>query len=236
MKLWISVTAICVAAVAALGVGSARAATTKSYCIDSATATVSNATALGILKQFQLDTFVVLGGAYTAEGISFGTDADAAGEPESLVDALGDLDDIVSPFALPGGVFHPVIAGACPVVTPPPTPVTTPAETPGATPAETAAPVLPPAEEGIFLCYSKAQLDPGVWPATVAGFLLLSGEYWKPTAVLGTDSSTRLGDYSLVCNPGKSTAGVSTAAVDGAGGLVVDPDVVGRLDVYTLAG
>jgi hypothetical protein len=208
----------CAAATAALGMGSARAATIKSYCIDGTTATVSNDTALGILDQFQLDAYARLGGAYT---LKLGTGADAA----SLVDALGTLGYIVTPFSIPGGVFHPVLSGDC-------------VADPGTTtvpPGTTAATVsVPQGEEGIFLCYSKWQVDPGVWGAGQARELLAQG-YWKPVAVLGTGSLTRFGDYSLICNPGKQATSAPTAAVDW-NTVYTDPNRLDWLDTYVVAG
>jgi hypothetical protein len=64
------------------------------------------------------------------------------------------------------------------------------------------APAAPPVvrePDGAFLCYSRFQVDPGVWPEKEAAGLLANG-HWRPTAVLGTSSSTRYGPYSLVCN------------------------------------
>jgi len=209
----------CVAATAALGIGSARAATIKSYCIDGTTATVSNDTALGILQQFQLDAYARVGGAYA---LKIGTGADAA----SLVAALGNLGYIVSPFSIPGGVFHPVLSGAC---------VADPAAAdPAATTATAAAVQVPRGEDGVFLCYSKYQVDPGVWGAGQAQELLADG-YWKPVAVSGTGSATKYGDYSLVCNPGKRAPSAPNAAVDG-GGNITGPDELDRLDTYAIVG
>jgi hypothetical protein len=224
VKVRISLIAIaCAAVTAALGVGSASAADPKSYCIDGATVTVSNGTGLGLLQQLQLDVYAMYGGAYT---VSF----PGANPPanESFLAALGDLGVIKSAFQLPGSVFHPVLTGACPVA---PVPDPTPA---GGTPATAAAAVAAPqSEEGIFLCYSKWQVDPGVWTASEAPWLLLTGQYWKPYAVLGGDSSTQLGGYSLVCNPGKVTASASTGAVEGGGWVVGDPS---QLNVYPVLG
>jgi hypothetical protein len=241
VKFRISTIAVaCAAVTAVLGVTSAHsaAAAVKSYCIDAGTVTVSDATPADLLQQFQLDTYATLGGAYTVEGFSIGTDGDAAGEPESLVDSLGDLDDIVSAFSLPGAVFHPVAAGAC-AVTPAPTPTPTPssggtATAPDATAASSAtAAVGPPqGEEGIFLCYSTFQVDPGEWTYSVAQQLLAGGGYWRPYAVLGPGSSTQLGFYSLVCNPGKATQSVPTVAVEGGGDVTTAPSQMDSIDVY----
>jgi hypothetical protein len=220
VKVRISLIAIaCAAVTAVLGVGSAQAAV-KSYCIDSATVTVSDATALGLMRQFELGIYVATGGAYTVAFPGANPPAN-----ETLLEALGDLGVITSPYHLPGSVFHPVLAGACPIA---PTP------DPGAVAGTSAAAApAPRAEEGIFLCYSKWQVDPGVWTASEAQLLLLTGEYWKPYAVLGAGTSTQLGAYSLNCNPGKVTASASTSAVQGGGWVVGDP---GSLDVYPVLG
>ncbi|HEV7641870.1 MAG TPA: hypothetical protein VGO39_13460 [Gaiellaceae bacterium] len=219
MKLRICLIAIaCAAVTAALGMSSAKAATIKSYCIDGATVSVSNDTPLGTLNQFQLDTYATLGGAYT---FKIGTGADAA----SFLAALGTLEYVVSPFSIPGGVFHPVLSGACSAgATPPPV-------DPGATTTTTSSPVP---DGGIFLCYSKYQVDPGVWFASQAKELLAAG-YWKPVAVPGIASATRYGAFSLVCNTGKQAASVPVAAVDGTGDVYTGSSWLDRLDTYVIA-
>lgn len=59
---------------------------------------------------------------------------------------------------------------------------------------------LPPEPDAIFLCYSKFQVLPGVWPHDVAADLLAAG-YWYPNAVPGNvDGGPNLGAYHLVCN------------------------------------
>jgi hypothetical protein len=217
VKLRISLIAIaCAAATAALGMGSAKAATVKSYCIDGATATVSSDTTLGALDQFQLDTYASLGGAYT---LKVGTGADAA----SLVDALGTFDYIVSPFAIPGSVFHPVLSGACA------------AGSPTTSPGDTSTTTSAGSTDGIFLCYSKWQVDPGVWGVDEARDLLAAG-YWKPVAVAGITSATRLGAYSLVCNPDKQAASAPGTAVDDGGMVYTAPDELGALGTYLITG
>ncbi|MDX6452248.1 MAG: hypothetical protein QOH16_2297 [Gaiellaceae bacterium] len=222
MKLRISLIAIaCAVASAALGMGSAKAATVKSYCIDGATATVSTDDPLGTLDQFQLDTYASLGGAYT---LNLGTGPDV-----SLVDALGTLGYIVTPFAIPGGVFHPVVSGDCASA-----PVTTPTPTPDGT--ATGADAVPAPEGGIFLCYSKYQTDPGVWAADQATELLAQG-YWKPIAVAGPQSATRFGPFSLVCNPGKQVASAPTVGVDSSGTIYTQPPSrLDFLDTYDFVG
>lgn len=76
-------------------------------------------------------------------------------------------------------------------------------------------------QPNIFLCYSKFQVEPGVWVNTQARTLEGQG-YWLPFAVKGTSTRTRLGSYSLVCNlpaPLQTTG----AMIDGAGNVVTDP-------------
>jgi hypothetical protein len=223
VKLRICLIAIaCAAATAALGMGSARAATINSYCIDGGTVSVANDTPLGTLNQFELDTYASLGGAYT---LKIGSGADAA----SFLDALGNLEYIVSPFSIPGGVFHPIVSGECAAGT-----ATTP---PPADQGSTTAAASPVAETpgGIFLCYSKDQVDPGVWLSGQAQELLAGG-YWKPVAVAGLQSSTRYGAFSLVCNPGKEAASAPVASVDGSGDIYTDPSYLGRIDTYAIIG
>lgn len=51
-----------------------------------------------------------------------------------------------------------------------------------------------------FLCYSKYQVQPGVWDAKTATALMAEG-YWLPTAVDGNvDGGTNVGSYNLQCN------------------------------------
>lgn len=212
---------MCAAVTAALGVGSARAAV-KSYCIDNQTVTLSGTSALDAFHGFQLDGFAVFGGAYTR---SF-----SGTPPATLLDALSDFGTITSAFQIVGGVFHPVLTGACPVA---PSPEPT-GGGPGPDAAAAASVAAPRGEEGIFLCYSKFQVDPGVWSYSEAQALLAGGGYWKPYAVLGGASSTHLGWYSLMCNPGKVTASVPTAAVEGGGDILAVPGMTELLNVYPL--
>jgi hypothetical protein len=215
VKVRISLIAIaCAAVTAVLGVSSAKAAD-KSYCIDGATVTITGTTALDALHQFQLDGFATFGGAYTK-----------AGNSQSLVDALSDFTNI--PSAFPpfggGGIFHPVAAGACAASTPPVGPGS-------ASPSASVS--APRGEDGIFLCYSKFQVDPGVWGYSQAQQLLAGGGYWKPYAVIGTDSSTRVGPYSLVCNPGGvAPASASSAGVQDGGDFVTLPLLLDQLSTY----
>jgi hypothetical protein len=225
----------CVAVAAVIGAGSAKAATAKSYCIDNATVSVSNANLTGIVQQFQLDAFANAGGAYTLE-TPFST-----GDPTaSLLDGLSSLGRITSAFPLTGGVFHPVLAGECaaPVVTPTPTPTTTPTDTPATTPDSSSASSTsaPQGEESIFLCYSKFQVDPGSWSLSEATQLVAGGGYWKPSAVFGGASSTKAGLFNLVCNPGGATAASTditpTLGVQSGGDLTAVPSMLSQIDVY----
>jgi hypothetical protein len=221
------IVAACVTVAAVLGAGSAKAATVKSYCIDNASVSVSNATLTGIVQQFQLDAFAAAGGAYTKEVFSLGGDPNA-----SLLDGLSSLGRITSAFAISGGLFHPVIAGACPapVVTPTPTP--TPTDTPASADSTSAA----QGPESIFLCYSKFQVEPGVWSLADATQLVAGGGYWKPSAVFGGASSTKVGAFNLVCNPGGATAASAniapTLGVQSGGDITAVPSMLSQIDVY----
>jgi hypothetical protein len=54
--------------------------------------------------------------------------------------------------------------------------------------------------DNVFLCYSKFQVEPGVWSPEQAKELLAQG-YYYPVAVKGNVAGgTNLGDYHLVCN------------------------------------
>ncbi|MFL5928952.1 MAG: hypothetical protein ACJ77E_18640 [Gaiellaceae bacterium] len=74
--------------------------------------------------------------------------------------------------------------------------------------------------DSAFLCYSRFQIEPGVWPAPEAETLFASG-YWQPYAILGTRSATRLGPYSLVCNLPSTATVFEREAVDDGGALIV---------------
>jgi hypothetical protein len=86
--------------------------------------------------------------------------------------------------------------------------------------------------DDVFLCYSKFQVDPGAWPATEAP-ALVAGGYWQPYAVLGTRSSTRLGAYSLVCNPPASAVVSGRDSVDSGGAVITGTR--GALGLYPVA-
>src|SRR5262249_8853124 len=124
----------------------------------------------------------------------------------------------------PGGVTDPTTANNSAtdtdtVLSPPPVPVP-PVPVPPP-PPPVPAPVLVPLPilrepDGAFLCYSRFQVDPGVWPATEAAALLGGGSR-RTAAVLGTLSATRLGPYSLVCNPSTPARLIEHGFVDDGG-------------------
>lgn len=93
----------------------------------------------------------------------------------------------------------------------------------------------PRGPDGIFLCYSKFQTDPGVFGADVAGGLLDKGGYWLPWALKGNaGGGTNIGAYHLICNLAagqKSTGGYVDA--DGASEDAQFSDVLG---IYPTAG
>ena len=82
----------------------------------------------------------------------------------------------------------------------------------------------PRGEIGVFLCYSKWQVVPGVWPFGKAQELMKGSGYWLPYAVPGNAPfGTNIGDYHLVCNIA-STQSVNGSML-GAGANVYSPDV-----------
>lgn len=77
---------------------------------------------------------------------------------------------------------------------------------------------------GVFLCYSKYQVVPGVWPFGMAQQLMAGGGYWLPYAVPGTvPFGTNIGNYHLICNPASTQS--ANGSVLGAGENVYSPDV-----------
>ena len=63
------------------------------------------------------------------------------------------------------------------------------------------------AADNVFLCYSKFQTAPGIWPESDAADLLDQG-YWLPVAVPGNvDGGSDIGAYHLVCNATGSPTG-----------------------------
>jgi hypothetical protein len=85
--------------------------------------------------------------------------------------------------------------------------------------------------DDVFLCYSKFQVEPGVWPPDVAAELLAAG-YYYPVAVKGNvPGGTNLGDYHLVCNATPASSG----EVVNANGIVMPAEVAGEaLGYYPL--
>jgi len=85
--------------------------------------------------------------------------------------------------------------------------------------------------DNVFLCYSKFQVDPGVWPPEVAAQLLAEG-YYYPVAVPGNvPGGTNIGNYHLVCN-GKAAA---SGDVVNQNGLVMPAEAAGdTLGYYPL--
>ena len=94
-----------------------------------------------------------------------------------------------------------------------------------------------------YLCYSKFQVDPGVWSDSPSGFkgglggnvsssALLKLGYWSPFAEKSTPTKTKLlGGWYLHCNPpGATLAGAPTAIVGGAG------ETVGNMSLAVLPG
>jgi hypothetical protein len=72
--------------------------------------------------------------------------------------------------------------------------------------------------DGVFLCYSKFQTEPGVWPQDQAMDLLAEG-YWPPVAVAGNvEGGPNVGAYHLVCN----ATGAPTGKVVNENGEVLD--------------
>jgi hypothetical protein len=88
---------------------------------------------------------------------------------------------------------------------------------------ENVAPPVVNLPDGIFLCYSKSQTEPGVWMQDQAAELLAAG-YYYPKALSGNvDGGTNLGSFHLVCNAG----GTSTGMFVNANGEVVSAEYAG---------
>jgi hypothetical protein len=73
--------------------------------------------------------------------------------------------------------------------------------------------------DGVFLCYSKFQADPGIWRGPEAT-TLSAGGYWRPYAIPGTRSSTRLGAFALVCNLPPNAILSDRESVDDGGSII----------------
>jgi hypothetical protein len=125
-------------------------------------------------------------------------------------DALETSDAIGSPgidTTIPNYVVHSIAAGACPASAP---------------------------ENHVFLCYSKYEVDPGVWPVGEAQELLSDG-YWEPSAMSGTVSGgTNVGAFHLVCNPPASTA--SNDSYVGGDGAVMGSEAADLPGYYPFVG
>jgi len=97
-------------------------------------------------------------------------------------------------------------------------------------------PPAPRGEDGIFLCYSAFQVDPGVWPLSQAKTLLTQG-YWLPFALAGNVvGGTNLGSHHLVCNVAAGQA-AGLHFVDDGGyvtGVASHDALVGILGYYPL--
>ena len=115
--------------------------------------------------------------------------------------------------------------------TPPEQPASAPSIAAGATACQVP---IDDAPDGVFLCYSKFQVIPGVWPQDQAAQLLAAG-YWYPNAVPGNvPGGPNLGMYHLVCN----APGTPTGKVVNENGEVF-PDSYpkpGSIGYYPLAG
>lgn len=95
----------------------------------------------------------------------------------------------------------------------------------------------PRPENNVFLCYSKWQVDPGVWPLSAARTLFDSG-YWQPFALQGSYSKTRPGggEFTLACNlPAGMAAPGSGSAIDSGGVIYPNPPYVSGLGFYPIA-
>jgi hypothetical protein len=97
-----------------------------------------------------------------------------------------------------------------------------------------------------YLCYSKFQVDPGVWsdnPINIKGGLggnlsstqLLKLGYWSPWATKTSTTSTKLPNgYYLHCNPAGATT-ASTTTIGGAGEVVTEKTLTGLPGYYPAA-
>lgn len=84
-------------------------------------------------------------------------------------------------------------------------------------------------EIDVFLCYSKWQVQPGVWPYHIAADLVANEGYWLPYAVEGNVAfGTNIGGYHLVCNIA-STQSLGDKLV-GAGADAYPSDIGTKMD------
>ena len=96
-----------------------------------------------------------------------------------------------------------------------------------------------------YLCYSKLQVDPGVWADSVSNkggnvtaFQLAALGYWKPFAQKSTPTSTLIpGGWYLHCNPTSATtqAGAALTIIGGAGETVANADLAALPGYYPMA-
>jgi hypothetical protein len=176
------------------------------YCMDgSQTFATWDATAASVT-----DTLITsFGGVLTlgeVDPANVGRDA-----VRQYYDALETSDADGSPgidTTIPNYAVHRIAVGSCPYVAP---------------------------ENHAFLCYSKYQVDPGVWPVGQARQLLAEGDYWEPSAMSGVvPGGTNVGAFHLVCNPPAS--GTSTGSYIAADGAVAGSDAAGQPGYYPFLG
>jgi len=156
------------------------------------------------------ETFCVDGVAVSADNVIAGIAYSVAAKSGGYYSFQWHLGKFTFPgysLSTPHGdvlnvVFHSVTAGACPV----------------------ASVVTTNTQNSVFLCYSKWQVEPGVWSFDTAKSLMDGGGYWMPYAVPDTvPYGTNIGGYHLVCNIA-STQSVNGSML-GAGADVYSPDV-----------
>jgi hypothetical protein len=100
--------------------------------------------------------------------------------------------------------------------------------------APAAVSAVPRPDDGIFLCYSAFQDQPGVWPEAQAKTLLTQG-YWYPYAVPDkVTGGTNIGGYHLTCNVA-ATQSVS-GKVMGGDGTVLGSAYSGLFGYYPVVG
>jgi hypothetical protein len=91
-----------------------------------------------------------------------------------------------------------------------------------------------PPEAGVFLCYSKFQTIPGVWPASEAKLLLTQG-YTLPQVVQGNVAGgTNMGTFHLACNQPSVVATPTIAGYIGSDGTIFGPGFAGVPGLYPI--
>jgi hypothetical protein len=102
----------------------------------------------------------------------------------------------------------------------------------GLTPNSCKTPLPPPyvnPPDGIFLCYSTSQVEPGVWLQDQAAELLAAGYYYPKALPGNVDGGTNLGSFHLVCN----ASGTPTGMFVNENGEVIPPEhAQGNLGYY----